>query len=420
MRHHEINKFLNLQMIRLVAAVAVCKCTRYKQRLQNMGGTALPGKRAQEICPDFLELTSRNVSTVLVTGTNGKTTTTRMISTMMDAAGIRHFSNRSGANMPIGIASEYGMNASFLGRGRKKWAVMECDEGYAASVARAVNPKVIVITDILVDQLYRLKGIDRTVDLLMECVHYSPDAVVCIKSENEGCRKLIGRLDDNNRSKVVQFSAKNYRVVISGQDPDTGIFEQEYQMNLDMPGAYNLYNAAAACAAAKTMNILSKNTIHAVEHMPLPFGRMEKIDIGGAPVMLTLVKNTSSCNAVLEMFDTPDSCYIFSATDFPRAGLVLFFGVNDGLTDDMDLTWLAGINWKIIKDTFETIYSFGTCAETVKSLIGEKCAVIDSDAVLNEIKKKKCPCHVFANYTCMMNIRHIFADNGYVREFWKD
>ena len=94
----------------------VCKITHGILRLLNKGGTALPGKLALKICPEVLELTARGVSTLMITGTNGKTTSARMAETALGNAGLDAFSNRSGANLIGGIACEFIENASILSK----------------------------------------------------------------------------------------------------------------------------------------------------------------------------------------------------------------------------------------------------------------------------------------------------------------
>ena len=101
--------------IRVITAVALCKSLRLVSRMLHRGGTAMPGRYALKICPELLEIVSRGVKTVAVTGTNGKTTSARMIEEAFEKQGLSYFSNRSGANLISGITTEFVLNADFLG-----------------------------------------------------------------------------------------------------------------------------------------------------------------------------------------------------------------------------------------------------------------------------------------------------------------
>ena len=92
---------------RAIISIAVCKFLRRILRIMGHGGTNLPGKAALRICPNILTLTAAGIRTIIVSGTNGKTTTCRLIEQGLQASGISLFSNRSGANLLAGIITEY-------------------------------------------------------------------------------------------------------------------------------------------------------------------------------------------------------------------------------------------------------------------------------------------------------------------------
>ena len=91
--------------LRVFCACLAARASRAVLRLLGRGGTALPGKVALRICPELLAQLSRGVQTVLITGTNGKTTTTRMLCAMYDGLGLAYFTNRAGANRASGLAA---------------------------------------------------------------------------------------------------------------------------------------------------------------------------------------------------------------------------------------------------------------------------------------------------------------------------
>ena len=123
-------------MIRTKLAVGVCKLSRKILHLTGRGGTSLPGRLAMMIDPDILGKVSLGIHVILVTGTNGKTTTCRMIQKALIADQKSCLLNRSGANLLSGITAEFVCNTDRKGRPRAAYAVMECDEGALKQVVK--------------------------------------------------------------------------------------------------------------------------------------------------------------------------------------------------------------------------------------------------------------------------------------------
>ena len=132
-----------LTKLRVVLAILLCKLLRFASRLLHRGGTAMPGRIALKLCPDLLSRLSKGVRIVTVTGTNGKTTCSRMIEEACLEAGLDYFSNRSGANLLSGITTEFVMNARCSGKMKKHTAVIECDEAAARLVFGPLKPSVM-------------------------------------------------------------------------------------------------------------------------------------------------------------------------------------------------------------------------------------------------------------------------------------
>ena len=137
-----------------ILAVASCKCVRSVLRHTGKGGgTALPGKVAMKFQKDVLETVSDGVDCIVVTGTNGKTTTANILESALTESGRDVLANKSGANLLSGITAEFCCAADWLGRPKKKVAVIECDEGALKQVAPRIHPRVIVVTNLFRDQL---------------------------------------------------------------------------------------------------------------------------------------------------------------------------------------------------------------------------------------------------------------------------
>ena len=109
-----------------ILAIALCKMLRALSRMLHRGGTAMPGRWALKLCPDLLSRLSKGVKSVVITGTNGKTTSARMIEQAFREHGGSYLANRSGANLLSGITTEFVMNCTLSGKMKKELeAVLE-------------------------------------------------------------------------------------------------------------------------------------------------------------------------------------------------------------------------------------------------------------------------------------------------------
>ena len=129
---------------RVLLAVWASKLSRIAIRILGKSGGAFPGQLAMKICPDVLSYLAKDVHCICVTGTNGKTTTTRMIEQMLIDDGKSYYFNRSGANLLVGIVTEFAINATLTGKKRADWAILECDEAAFKHIARYVDPDYVI------------------------------------------------------------------------------------------------------------------------------------------------------------------------------------------------------------------------------------------------------------------------------------
>ncbi|MDO4285534.1 MAG: MurT ligase domain-containing protein [Eubacteriales bacterium] len=170
-------------LIQTILAVAACKATRGALRLARRGGTALPGKAAMLFARNVLETTSAGMEIVVVTGTNGKTTTSRMIENAFVRSGRKCLANKSGANLLSGVTAEITANATWLGKPKTRYAVIECDEGALKQVVPLIRPKVIVVTNLFRDQLDRYGEVMHTLDAIRTGIRLTPESVLCLNAD---------------------------------------------------------------------------------------------------------------------------------------------------------------------------------------------------------------------------------------------
>ena len=164
----------------MFATVAIGRGVRHLARLTRHGGSALPGKVVERIDPGFLARTLAQLpyGVVLVSGTNGKTTTTRMVASMLSDLGLRVFTNPTGSNFTRGVVSALLTEVSLTGKLDADIAVLELDEAYAVHFVKQVRPKYSLLLNVMRDQLDRFGEIDNTARLLSHVAEATTGTVV--------------------------------------------------------------------------------------------------------------------------------------------------------------------------------------------------------------------------------------------------
>ena len=170
--------------LRTVCAVAICKTSRAVLHRMGRGGTSFPGKAAMYLKKDLLAVVSQDVVSIVVTGTNGKTTTSAMLESALRHAGLEVTSNRSGANLLSGVTAELAACTDWRGRAVKHYAVIECDEGALHQVVPLLRPAVIVVTNLFRDQLDRYGEVMHTLEAVRKGVRQMPQAVLCLNADD--------------------------------------------------------------------------------------------------------------------------------------------------------------------------------------------------------------------------------------------
>lgn len=198
--------------IRYVPAVAAGKLARFATRLRG-GGSAFPGYLTNKLAPSLLPTLAGQFpyGVVFVLGSNGKTTTTHMISEVLRAHGLTVFTNPTGANLPQGVTSALLADATLTGRVRADVAVLEVDEAYAADLADVLSPKVLVALNVQVDQLYRFFETERVADMMLDAATRASEQVIVNRDD-----PYLSKIDESSlRGKAVFFGASTELVQAS-------------------------------------------------------------------------------------------------------------------------------------------------------------------------------------------------------------
>lgn len=282
------------------ATPLVGKSVRWASRLLHHGGSAFPGKVVERFDPTFLRrtLSTLPLGVVLVSGTNGKTTTTRMVATMLESLGLRVFTNPTGSNFTRGVVSSMLTEMPLNGRLDADIAVLELDEAYAVHFVEQIKPRYALLLNVMRDQLDRFGEIDNTARLLGHVAENTTDAVVLNREDPRiaklhdlvqvGARTEYFGLDESLRHYFPTDDDMTTTFAVQSADTDVHADEQiidvdhnvhaadsvhadvlltgvgdhhaqllidgeEYASDVKLEGVYNLFNAAAALTVIRAI-----------------------------------------------------------------------------------------------------------------------------------------------------------------------
>ncbi len=382
------------------AALAAGRIVSRLLRVAGRKATTLPGVVAMRLCPGFLAAVGDRFAgrVVLITGTNGKTTTSNLVGTWLNDNGWQVVSNRLGANLVQGIATavveQLQRHRSYL-----EAAVFEVDEATVEKVVEELRPGVVVVTNFFRDQMDRYGELDRVVDLVAGALARVPEGSLCLINGDDPVAYRVaphGRrvqfygleapewLEPRSREvrdgKFCGFCGHplSYAGFFYGQlgiwrcpgcgrerplpDPAArhirvakgGLaFEVDgLPARLDSPGLYNVYNVLAAYGAVRALGLSQEQVQGAMARIRTGLGRLERFRLAGRPIVLALVKNPTGLNEQLKVVErTPE------VTDVV---LVL----NDLYADGTDVSWIWDADLERLKDKgIERAWCAGTRAE---------------------------------------------------------
>ncbi|MFO7611797.1 MAG: MurT ligase domain-containing protein [Clostridia bacterium] len=455
---------------KIFSAIIIAKTMTLILRLFGSGGTSLPGKAAMMVKGDLLSYLSKDVKTILITGTNGKTTTARIIAEILKISGKTYFENKSGANLISGITATFAVNSSFNGKINCEFAVIECDEAAFKTVGKHINASLVIVTNLFRDQLDRYGEITHTLNGIIDGIRSSRNAVLILNADdslsysikgsvpNETflfgmdsppygqdtdfisdapyCIKCKGRYAYDFRTyahlggfrcpecgyqrEKPDYSADEISLGSSFSKAVFSLKGRSFRARVALPGAYNIYNALAAAAAAGELGIRDKFILDGISTFRSGFGRMEVLSLDDISVHMILVKNPAGLNQVIN----------FLANDPALKILVMI--LNDRHADGTDISWIWDANFEKISagaDKFDRIILSGTRAEEL--LLRFKYSGIDvtgisatksyPDVILKAIDQNtaKLPVYILPTYTAMFDFRKALSRKYKIKKFWK-
>jgi len=355
-----------------MAACALGRLTGRLSRFLGRGGSALPGLVAEKVDPHLIERLVAAVrrGVVVVTGTNGKTTTTKMLVAMLEGEGLEVITNPTGSNLARGIASRLIEVASWRGRVEADVAVFEVDEAAVRPLAPRLEPQVLVVTNMARDQLDRFGELATTASHAAAAVRHAAVAVLNaddplvvemaagaaaarffgaaapIRRAMPSDSSLYGDLPEAAPSVMLDLSLERAEAHGDGQVVELAAASGERAVvRLQVPGAYNGYNAAAAALAAAEFGVPLGRAAAALESTGPAFGRGQVLEYRGRRVKLLLVKNPAGLNQAIRLLAA-----------LPPGAEVLV-AINDLDADGRDVSWLWDAR---VEDLAQSGHRFGT------------------------------------------------------------
>jgi UDP-N-acetylmuramyl tripeptide synthase len=342
--------------------IIISKTVMRISRLLGKNGTALPGLLVERLAPATLErlLAQIKGGVIIITGTNGKTTTAKILRHMLESKGLRVLANRSGSNYTRGIYASVVEHTDHIGKLPFDIAVIEVDEAYTPHIARIAKPTIMLVLNIVRDQLDRYGEIDNTARIISRAVEYCGGIVLntndtpvaklsdyCEKDQVSyfgASKELLKFLPSDKElhgiAKEAKLTTKPSKITtlasVKKLNGKSQVVIQSDKQRIDiktaMEGVHNALNITAALAAYKhCFGTIENGVITKLEDVKPAFGRGERLVVDGVTVHLALVKNPAGFNQNLR------------ALINDQVGHVLVV-INDRYADGRDVSWLWDVD----------------------------------------------------------------------------
>ena len=439
---------------------------RVSRRLGRGGGTSLPGVVLLRLRPNGLaELASRlPEGSALVSATNGKTTTARLLSACVRGSGRSVVANTAGANLASGVAT------ALLDAGTVDHGVFEVDEAALPQVAAQTGPRCIVLMNLFRDQLDRYGELEVLAERWRQMVARLPESCSLVLNADDptiaslapvgrsitwfgvdDLEHTLERLPDaadalacGSCGSPLEYSAillshlghwtctgcgqsrPTPDVVVNrarlagarGQSLSLDTPEGPLEATVALPGLHNAYNCAAAVAAAQALGLRREVIGPALESTAPAFGRAERIHLEGRDVVILLAKNPTGVNQNVRMLEAE-----------PELDHLLVC-LNDDTADGHDVSWIWDVDYEPLFARSGEYTVAGARAHDLALRFGYGGLAAERMTVLPEIAEALdhaiagTPAggtlFVLPTYTAMLALRRELVRRGVAEEFWRD
>ncbi|MBE0429299.1 MAG: Mur ligase family protein [Thermoleophilia bacterium] len=389
----------------MAAKVALAKTVAAASGRAGHSGTTLPGGVIAAIDKGVIGRVSRWLpeGSVLVSATNGKTTTNAMIADILAREGMKVARNREGANLAAGVATALLKDASLTGRPRSDIGLFEVDEFALPEVAKQCSPRTVLLMNLFRDQLDRYGELEHIAERWRsavmslgsgtQAIFNADDPLVAAMATLRQDRTLCYGIEDTAAGgKVMQHASDSKYCTVCGNPFEYEIFymghlgkylcpacgysrpspaiyaeklafdgmrgsrfdlvtpECTVSIKLPLPGLYNVYNALAAAACAFSLGIGPASVKDGLAAFSAAFGRVEQLVIEGKKVVMLLVKNPAGFNEVVRTL----------LTEPGKKSLLM--ALNDRIADGRDVSWIWDVDLEVVAPEIESAVTGGTRA----------------------------------------------------------
>ena len=458
---------MTLLRVKLATARAVGGLAR---RAGRGGGTSLPGKVLMALEPEAIsELAGRlPQGSVVVSATNGKTTTTAMIASILERAGVSLVHNRAGANMAGGVASTL-LSAARRGDDISgDLGLFEIDEFWLDQITPQLQPRAVLLGNLFRDQLDRYGELETIADRWAGVVAALPPAARLVLNADDPLIADLGRHSPN----VTYFGVEDpsvampemqhasdskhcrrcgaaysyeaiylghlgrYRCPNCGQErPAPKVAAEQITLDgtrgasfqirtptdsltvkLPLPGLYNVYNALGAAALCLELGTSPAKVAEGLGSVTAAFGRAERVRIGATELSILLIKNPAGANEILRTLA------------LEPGELDVLAILNDRTADGRDVSWVWDADFELLASSVATVTCAGTRAAELALRLKyagvpvQRIRVVADlptalDAALGEASSGRL--FVLPTYTALLQLRDELASQGHVAQFWE-
>ena len=419
--------------MKLLIPTTIGKSVRHVSRLRG-GGSALPGLVVEKLDPNYLKKSLANLpfGVVVISGTNGKTTTTKIVVELLESAGLKVFTNKTGSNFTRGVIASMLAENNISGKIKADIAVLELDEAHAIHFINQVQPRYSLLLNVMRDQLDRFGEVDYTASLLEKIAQKTTEKVITNREDT----RLVQFTDKIDKNKLDLFglapslkdkfpnddelygdstssslpvsvelsSAKKHKASFTFYDYDSkkSPTKNTYSTSLKLEGIYNIFNATAALALVREIlnnKISNEELVNNLGEIEPAFGRGETIMVNDTPLELVLVKNPAGFQLGLNSFS-------------PK-GYNTMIALNDAHADGRDLSWLWDVNFNLLKkgniEMLSGIRAYDMALRLSYEDISFKHTETDLKTALEKFLENSndTPKRIFCSYTAMLEIRHL-------------
>jgi lipid II isoglutaminyl synthase (glutamine-hydrolysing) len=429
------------------------------------GGTTFPGDVARAIDRGVLRKLAADLTggAVLVTGTNGKTTTSRLVAALLEGLPARVVANRSGANLIYGATAAAVARAGLDGRLRADWAVFEIDEATLPVAVEEIQPRAVLVGNLFRDQLDRygeLELLAQTIQRALERVGVGGHGVLNADDPRVGEIGLSLQrppiwygLDDpaialtelphaaDARTCPRCGASLRFRQVYVGHDGayecpqgDFGrpgldlagelirldgldrleVTAADTRLTVPLGGLYNVYNVVGAFALGGALGLQPDYMAERLRTAAAAFGRQERFEREGRRFTMMLAKNPTGFNEILRESER-------------ASGRYFLIGLNDRIADGRDVSWIWDVDFERLAGNADVIVPTGTRAHDLAvrlkyAGVGEAVppepdlgAAIDD---LIEATPAGAEAFLLCTYTAMLDLRALLVRRGWLQPYW--